>query len=321
MPDMNTLPPLNALKAFAAAGKHLNLTAAAKELYVTPSALSHQIRGLEDLLGVKLFVRTRHGLDLTEAGRLILPGISDAFDQMSKTMALLNPGKESQILTISMLSTFAMRWFIPRLSRFQQQHADIDVRISTSVELVDFDRDDVNCAIRFGAGHWPRLTATRLFTEQLTPVCSPRLATVEKPLDNPRNLEAYTLLHARLRPDDWRIWLNAVGLSDFKAVHEQVYETRNFAIQAAVDGLGVAIVDPSLAAGEIESGRLIQPFRQTLTGENAYYLVYPQSRVTDPSIIALQNWLLEESTEPLAFASDDAILAASNNLKGGVTCP
>jgi len=321
MSRLNVLPPLNALKAFAAAGKHLNLTAAAKELFVTPSALSHQIRGLEDLLDVKLFVRTRHGLDLTDAGRLILPGISDAFDQMSKTMALLKPGKGSHILTVSMLSTFAMRWFIPRLSRFQLQHTNIDVRISTSVELVNFDRDDVDCAIRFGGGHWPGLAATRLFAEQLTPICSPHLASVEKPLSDPRNLASFTLLHARLRPDDWRIWLNAVGLSDFKVQHEQVYETRNFAIQAAVDGLGVAVVDPSLVTGEIESGRLIQPFRKTLTGENAYYQVYPQSKASDTSIVALQNWLLDESTEPLAFDADDAILATLNDSKGGEPCP
>lgn len=321
MSDLNALPPLNALKAFAAAGKHLNLKAAAKELFVTPSALSHQIRGLEYLLAIKLFTRTRHGLELTEAGRLIMPGINDAFDQLSKTMMLLKSGKDSQTLTISMLSTFAMRWFIPRLSRFQQQHTNINVRISTSVELVDFNRDDVSCAIRFGAGHWPGLIAIRLFAEQLTPVCSPHLISAEKPLSDPRNLKSFTLLHARLRPDDWRIWLNAVGVNDFKAQYEQVYETRNFAIQAAVDGLGVAIVDPSLAAGEIESGRLIQPFTQTLTGENAYYLVYPQSRVTEPPIIALQSWLERELTEPLAFDADDAILAALNGSKGGEPCP
>ena len=321
MAKINTLPPLNALKAFAAAGKHLNLTAAAKELFVTPSALSHQIRGLEDVLGIKLFIRTRHGLELTDAGCQILPGISEAFDQLSRTLALLKPGKDNHTLTVSMLSTFAMRWLIPRLSRFQQLHTNIDVRISTSVELVSFDSNDVDCAIRFGAGHWPGLTATRLFTEQLTPVCSPSLITAEKQLSKPRNLESFTLLHARLRPDDWRIWLNAVGLSDFKAAHGQVYETRNFAIQAAVDGLGVAIIDPSLAAGELKSGRLIQPFKQTLTGENAYYLVYPQSKATEPSIITLQDWLLDESTEPLAFDADDAILAPLNDSKGGTPCP
>jgi LysR family glycine cleavage system transcriptional activator len=297
MSDLSSLPPLNALKAFTATGRHLNLTAAAKELFVTPSALSHQVRGLEELLGIKLFVRSRRGLRLTNAGRLILPGLNDAFDHISKTMALLKTGKDGRTLTISMLSTFAMRWFIPRLSRFQQQYTDIDVRISTSVDLVNFNRDDVDCAIRFGAGHWPGLTATRLFTEQLAPVCSPMLATTEKPLDNPCDLESHTLLHARLRPDDWRIWLNAVGLSNFKVMNEQVYETRNFAIQAALDGLGVAVIDPSLAAGEIQSGRLIQPFRQTLTGENAYYLVYPQSREADPSIIALHGWLLDESAK------------------------
>lgn len=295
MPDRDRLPSLNALRAFAAAGRHLNLKAAARELHVTPSALSHQIRALEETLETRLFERSRHGLILTAAGQTILPDITAAFEQIADSLSRLRKTADSHTLTVSMLSTFAMRWFIPRLARFQQLHPEISIHISTCVEPVRFAGGDIDCAIRFGAGHWPDLTAIRLFAEQLTPVCSPTLATPERPLDSPSDLAAHTLLQARLRPDDWRIWLSAVGMVGFKAAHEQVYETRNFAIQAAMDGLGVAVIDPSLVAGEIRAGRLVQPFARTLTGENAYYLVYPERLQGDARIDALQSWLLEEA--------------------------
>lgn len=298
MSDVGRLPSLNALRAFVVAGRHLNLNAAARELHVTPSALSHQIRALEESLDIRLFERTRQGLALTRAGQTILPGITAAFEQLADTMGQLERTTDRQTLTISMLSTFAMRWFIPRLARFQQLQPEINVRISTSVNPVNFEREDMDCAIRFGAGHWPGLSATRLFTEQLAPVCSPALATPERPLNSAADLAAHTLLHSRLRPDDWRIWLSAAGVADLKPTHEQVYETRNFAIQAAVDGLGVAIIDPSLAAGDIRAGRLVQPFTRILTGENAYYLVYPKRLAADARIVALQAWLLDEAAEP-----------------------
>jgi len=297
MSDLARLPSLNALRAFVVAGRHLNLNSAAKELFVTPSALSHQIRALEEALGTPLFKRTRQGLALTAAGQAILPGLTAAFEQMTDAMAQLRKRPDSQVLTISMLSTFAMRWFIPRLARFQQLQPEINVRISTSVELVNFEREDIDCAIRFGAGQWPNLTAIRLFTEKLAPVCSPTLAIAERPLASPADLAGQTLLHARLRPDDWRIWLSSVGLADLRPAYEQTYETRNFAIQAAVDGLGVAIIDPSLAAGDIRAGRLVQPFAQTLTGENAYYLVYPERLAGDARIAALEAWLLDEAAK------------------------
>ena len=297
MSELKALPPLNALRAFAAVGRHLNLAAAAAELHVTPSALSHQIRTLEERLGVALFVREARGLALSEAGRTILPGVTESFALLSQTLQLLRPEEDEHELHISMLSTFAMRWFIPRLSRFQQAHPETEVRIATSVSMVDFAREDFDCAIRFGDGHWEGLNADLLFPEQLVPVCSPNLPTEEKPLGTPADLKHHTLLHAQLRSDDWRLWLHAAGIDDADAEHGPVFETRNFAIQAAIDGLGVAVVDPHLVAEELKSGRLIQPFAELPISRGAYYLVYPDRTAKAERFKAFRAWLLSEAKE------------------------
>ncbi|HKI61577.1 MAG TPA: transcriptional regulator GcvA [Mariprofundaceae bacterium] len=296
-PDISHLPSLNALRAFAAAGKHLNLTAAAAELFVTPSALSHQIRSLEESLGQKLFIRSRSGLELTRAGKILLPALLSAFQQISSALSEVTPQRQPNTVTVSMLSTFAMRWFIPRLFRFQQQHPDIEVRISTSIELVDFGHDDFDCAIRSGLGSWPGTRSIRLFSERFTAVCSPSLPTREAPLDRPEDLARHTLLHAKLRPDDWRIWLHAAHLGKLTAAHEQTFETRNFAIAAAIRGLGVAIVDPLLVEEELKDGRLIQPFPQTMATESAYFYVWPERREEKPSAAIFRHWLLGEAAE------------------------
>ena len=264
-------PSLNALRAFVAAGRCGNLKDAADELFVTPSALSHQIKNLEESLDVLLFKRTKAGLTLTHAGELIYADLANAFEQIHHTLAKLNDQEDKTVLNISMLSTFAMRWFIPRLATFQKTHPEIEVRISTSVNQVDFSRENMDCAIRSGRGSWPGLHAEYLFAETFTPVCSPSLA---KSLKKPDALKKHTLLHARLRPDDWHVWLGAVGATNIKPQHEQVFETRNFAIQAAADGMGVAIVDPSFVAKEIRDGKLVIPFPQTLADKSAYYLVF-----------------------------------------------
>lgn len=287
------LPSLNALRAFVAVAKHGNLKEAASELFVTASALSHQIRNLEETLATPLFHRSKAGLSLTEKGEFIYTGVADGFGQIQKTLEKLDEQKDKELLNISMLSTFAMRWFIPRLSDFQHKHPDIEIRISTSVTQVDFEREDMDCAIRSGRGEWPGLHAEYLFAETFTPVCAPELA---QSLKQTKDLTNHTLLHARLRPDDWHVWLGAVGASDLKPAHEQTFETRNFAIQAAVDGVGVAIIDPSLVAEEIRTGRLVIPFPQTLADESAYYLVYPIKDRSLPHIQQFQAWLLQQVT-------------------------
>jgi LysR family glycine cleavage system transcriptional activator len=287
-------PSLNALRAFAVAGARLNLRAAAAELFVTPSALSHQIRNLEQQLDIKLFIRGRQGLTLTATGKVLHPQVSAAFAQLSEAVHSIKPQHHSGAITVSMLSTFAMRWFIPRLYRFQQKHPDIKVRISTSIELVDFEQEDVDCAIRSGQGAWPGTHALRLLDEQFTPVCSPSLPTGDAPLNQPSDLAGHTLLHSRLRPGDWQAWLNAEGLADLQPRQDQEFETRNFAIAAAIRGLGVAIIDPLLVQEELKDKRLIQPFTHTLPTTSAYYLVWPATRRESEELAAFRTWLIKE---------------------------
>ena len=281
------LPSYNALRAFVAIGKHGNLKDAAAELFVTPSALSHQIKNLEAILDKALFARSKSGLSLTDDAHAMHEELSHAFSLIQQSVQKLAQQPQHNVLNISMLSTFAMRWFIPRLSSFQKQHPDIEVRISTSIHEVNFAREDMDCAIRSGHGDWQGLHAEYLFTETFTPVCNPNMA---EALSSPQDLAKFTLLHARLRPDDWQVWLKALNFN-LQPAHEQTFETRNFAVQAAVDGVGIAIVDPSLVAEDIKAGRLVTPFPQTMADKNAYYLVYPESS-QQPHIQNLQSWLL-----------------------------
>jgi len=295
MPNDSRIPSLNALRAFAVAGAHLNLRAAAAELFVTPSALSHQIRSLEEQLGIKLFVRNPQGLTLTTIGKTLHPQVAAAFTQLNDAVRAIKPQQRPGTITVSMLSTFAMRWFIPRLYRFQQKKPDIKVRISTSIELVNFEQEDVDCAIRSGQGSWPGTHALRLLDEQFTPVCSPSLPTGGTPLNQPSDLAMHTLLHSRLRPEDWQTWLSAEGLADLKPRHDQEFETRNFAIAAAIRGLGVAIIDPLLVQEELKDKRLIQPFAHTLPTTSAYYLVWPTTRGESKELAAFRIWLTREA--------------------------
>ncbi len=294
MPNAFRIPSLNALRAFSVVGAHLNLRAAAAELFVTPSALSHQIRGLEAELGIKLFVRNPRGFALTVSGKALHPQVSSAFAQLGDAVRAIKPRQRPGAITVSMLSTFAMRWFIPRLYRFQKIHPDIKVRISTSIELVDFEQEDVDCAIRSGQGSWAGIHALRLLDEQFTPVCCPSIPTGDTPLNQPSDLARHTLLHSRLRPDDWKAWLDAEGLADLKPRHDQEFETRNFAIAAALRGLGVAIIDPLLVQEELKDKRLIQPFTHTLPTTSAYYLVWPTTRGESKELTAFRTWLMKE---------------------------
>lgn len=288
------LLPLNALKAFEAAGRHLNFTAAAEELSVTLSAISHQIRQLEELLGVPLFHRTKKGLVLSTEGQLILPDVQEGFDHLASALSKLEARRGEGTLTVSMLSTFAMRWFIPRLPRFQEKYPDIEVRITTSIKPADLEREGIDCAIRHGDGDWPGLTATRLFSESLVPVAHPKLAVQ---LKTPADLKGQKLLHSQNRRDDWRIWLSAAGIKD-KAIDPTIgpiFETRSYAIQAAVQGMGVAVMDPELVAEEIAAGRLVTLFDTTpLPLTNGYWFVCLQHMADAPRIKAMRDWLVED---------------------------
>jgi LysR family glycine cleavage system transcriptional activator len=304
MSTSRRLAPLNALKAFEAAGRHLSFTAAADELCVTLSAVSHQIRQLEEHLGVPLFHRTRKGLVLSAEGQLILPDLREGFDRIGAALARLDTRREEGVLTVSMLSTFAMRWFIPRLARFQEKHPAIEVRISTSVNWIDLEREGVDCAIRFGRGDWSGLACHKLFDEVLQPVCTPALAAQ---LSRPQDLAEARLLHAQLRREDWKLWLTAAGLDGIDASKGPVFETRAFVIQAALQGLGIACLDPALVADEVAAGRLVRPFDLKIPIEGAYWFVCPDHLATAPRLTVFRDWLLAEAAGPPAEAPTPAI--------------
>src|SRR6201999_855047 len=207
------LPSLNGLRAFEAAARHLSFTQAASELNVTQTAISHQIRRLEEELGLRLFVRKNRALALTPQARDYLPGVRAAFNDLRLATDRLLRKEDDKVLTVSTLAALAAKWLLPRLAAFQESHPGIDVRITTSTSLVDFRIGDVDAAIRYGRGHWEGLRADWLMADELFPVCSPALLKGSRPLKSPQDLAQHTLLHSSGGyDDDWRLWLTAAGL-------------------------------------------------------------------------------------------------------------
>ena len=207
-----TLPPLNGLRAFEAAARHMSFTDAADELSVTQAAISHQVRGLEQRLGLKLFVRRNRSLLLSEAGQAYLPAVRAAFDQLNEATEKLLQKDRGGHLTVTTTASFATKWLVPRLGGFQRANPEIDVRISTGTGLIDFSREDVDIGIRYGRGQWPGLIAERLVGEDVMPVCAPSLVKGPNPLKKPADLKRFTLLHIGSFPDDWQVWLTAAGI-------------------------------------------------------------------------------------------------------------
>ncbi len=286
------LPSLNGLRAFEAAARHLSFTNAAQELNVTQTAISHQIRRLEEELGIKLFIRQSRALALTPEATEYLPGIRAAFqDLRTATDRLLRKDGDDRVVTISTLTSLAVKWLLPRLSSFQEQHPEIDVRITTSTELVDFRTSNVDAAIRYGQGQWPGLNAEWLMAEHLFPVCSPKLLTGERALRRPEDLEHATLLHTSSTIDDWRLWFTAAGLpAHLSQKRGLTFDLAFMTIQAAIDGLGVAMGHTAYVADDVANGRLVVPFNVTMPSAG-YYFVTPQHRPTTPKLKTFHSWL------------------------------
>ena len=291
---MNTrLPSLNGLRAFEAAARHMSFTLAAAELNVTQTAISHQIRRLEEELGVRLFARQNRSLELTPEAREYLPGIRAAFNDLRFATDRLKRKDNDRVLTVSTLASLAAKWLLPRLSSFQQAHPGIDVRITTSTSLVDFGRDDVDAAIRYGCGHWPGVRAQWLMADELFPVCSPALLKGDKPLRCPEDLANHTLLHTSGYDDDWRLWLTAAGLpSNISKQPGLSFDLSFMTVQAAIDGIGVAMGRTSYVEGDIAKGRLIVPFKIALPSDAGFYLVSPEARAESAKLSAFRQWLL-----------------------------
>jgi len=285
---------MSALRAFEMTARHQSVQRAAEALRVTPSAVSHRLRALEAALGVTLLRHVNRRLVLTEAGQILLPGLSDGFQRIEAALTALDAQSQTGVLTVSMLSTFAVRWFIPRLPRFQKAHAEVEVHVSTGMRYVDLLREGIDAAIRYGDGRWPGLRCERLMGETMLPVCSPALLRTGPPLARPADLARQTLLLSEARPDDWRYWLADAGVPDLRGAHSMVFETTAFALEAALTGAGVAIVAHELVAEALAQGRLVAPFDQFYRRPGAYFLVCAEARANEPKIAALRSWLLTE---------------------------
>lgn len=290
------LPPLNALRTFEAAATHLSFTRAARELFVTQAAVSHQIKALEERLGVKLFNRRGRALTLTEPAQRFLPAVRDSFDRLSAATDELLQTNTAGALNVTTLNSFAALWLVPRLARFQARHPDIAVRIHAADEVVDLHRQDYDLAIRYGAGKWPDLHAEKLFNDNSYPVCSPALLEGPHPLRVPQDLRHFTLLHEEKIDISWAQWLRAAGVSDVDATRGPAFSHANMVIQAAINGQGVALGRNPLIADELAAGRLVRPLRLSLSGSYAHYLVYPEIAGGSPKVTAFRSWLFEEAT-------------------------
>jgi LysR family transcriptional regulator, glycine cleavage system transcriptional activator len=289
------LPSLNGLRAFEAAARHLSFTQAASELNVTQTAISHQIRRLEEELGIRLFIRKNRALALTPQARDYLPGVRAAFNDLRLATDRLLRKDDDNVLTISTLASLAAKWLLPRLSTFQETHPGIDVRITTSTGLVDFRNGDVDAAIRYGRGHWPGVRADWLMADELFPVCSPSLLKGDRPLKCPQDLAHHTLLHTSSGyEDDWRLWLTAAGLpADISskpttATFDLIFMT----VQAAIDGIGVAMGRTSYVQDDVAKGRLVVPFKIALPADAGFYLVSPEGAAEPPKLAAFRKWLM-----------------------------
>ncbi|MCR9219541.1 MAG: transcriptional regulator GcvA [Alphaproteobacteria bacterium] len=289
------LPPLKPLPAFEAAARTLSFTQAAEELNVTQAAISHQIKALEEALGAPLFRRLNRALRLTEEGEAFLIPVRRALEGLADAAERVRQPQKAGALTVSVLPSFASTWLVPRLARFRQREPEIDIRLSADYELADFDRDDIDAAIRWGKGDYPGLSAERFMTEELFPVCSPALATEgPHPLKTPADLKHHTLLHDDVLTD-WRVWLLAAGVDDVDPSRGPSFNYSDLVLQAAIAGQGVALGRSSLAHDALARGQLVRPFDVSLPGDYAYYFVCPDYAVDRPRVKAFRDWLFEEA--------------------------
>lgn len=288
------LPSLNALKAFEAAARHQSFTKAADELSVTQGAVSHQVKALELDLGIRLFDRDRQKLNITRAGRTYLDVVRDAFDQIALGTEDLRNQSGAGTLTVSTSPDFAAKWLVNRLGRFAETHPEIDLRISATMHHVDFAREDVDFAVRHGDGNWTGLDVVRLCSEELFPVCSPKLLSGHNRLRAPSDLLKFPLLHLDDRKD-WSEWLEVAGVAKTALSHGPVLNRASMIIDAAVDGQGVALARTTLAAWDLINGRLVRPFAAALRLSKSYWIVCPKATSSLPKITAFRDWLLAEA--------------------------
>ena len=299
-PLAKSLPPLNALRSFETVARHLSFTKAAIELHVTPAALSHQLRTLEDHLGIALFHRRARSIELTPAGRLLYPGVHGGFDQIRAAVERVSRAETNRVLVISAGPGFTAKWLAPRLYRFVEAYPDIDARISAGSLPIDIAAADVDIAIRVSTGDHPGLHVERLMEERILPLCSPRLLEGENGIRSPQDLSRFPLIHIDLPPPapqgaTWSYWFEQAGITGIDADRGLRFNVVDHAHDAAIAGAGVVMAHKVIASYDIAAGRLVAPFGPELPmfGRH-YHLLCTKGQESSPKIRAFRDWMFDE---------------------------
>jgi LysR family glycine cleavage system transcriptional activator len=295
---MAPFPPLKAVRYFESAARHLSFSKAAEELNVTHSAISHQIKALEEWIGQPLFERTGRALRLTEAGRQFLPPVRSAFRQLTEAAEDLRQANRGGPLTVSVLPSLASKWLVPRLFDFRSKHPEIEVRISATDRVEQIGQGGIDIAVRYGRGRWPGVEAELLLQDDLFPICSPALLQGDVQLKQPSDLQHFNLLNdstwEAARFDFWHQWLAQAGVTGLELKGGFSFNYSNLLVQAAIDGLGIALGNTLLAGDDLKAGRLVKPFDITISLDTAYYIVYVRDALKRAKIRAFRDWLVDQ---------------------------
>lgn len=303
-----SLPSLNAIRTFEVAARHLSFSAAAAELNVTQSAISRQVIGLEHFLGFELFHRQRYSLELTERGKQYAAILTDVFQRIHQATDSLLDEERPTTLNVNVLPTFGMKWLVPRLNRFYTAYPGIDVRMVTSVRPVDFKAETVDVAIRIApirtsgkksmptdfdmTNDWANVKSSPLITEVLLVVCSPKLLSGDRPLQQPSDLLGHNLLHTR--KNAWSYWFDMMGIDDIAPKGAAAFEHYFVAIQAAIDGKGIALIPKIFIESELKAGTLVSPFEGTELIGGSYHLLTQESAWNSPAVKHFRSWFMDE---------------------------
>jgi LysR family glycine cleavage system transcriptional activator len=299
---MRKFPSINHLRSFQVIGRHLNMVRAAEELHLSSSTLSYQMHMLEEQLGVKLFIRTSRGLVFTPRGEKVYKEVDETLQKLTDSLRRLTAIDSDAPLVVTSLPTFASRWLLPRFATLQAMVKSVELRVSTAE--VNFSRDHVDCAILYGDGNWPNLSVKFLRDEHLVLVCAPGVVSDKRPLQRHDDLRHHTLLSARRWPHDWDYWVGEDGADALQGTGRLMLESRNLVIEAALNGLGVALVDPVMVQRELQCGQLIQVMSKHMKGRGSYHFAYPHCDPVPERIQLTYQWLIDEiSRDALAGES------------------
>lgn len=291
---MRRLPPFAALRSFEAAARHNNFKLAAEDVCLSASAISHQVRSLEEYLGIQLFHREKGKPILTRTGAVYLESIKEIFDNLeSATNAVTQRGKRSS-LTLNLLHSLASCWLLSLLPKLKIRHPGLDIKLLSATGPVEFSSDDIDAAIRYGDGSWLGLHSDFLMEDELLLVCSPEVAKSLPAIGKLEQLAEQTLIHCSLSPDEWKDWLNAAGNDSFTSSHWLDLDSRGLVLEAASSGLGIAIGRMPYVSEYLKTGRLVEPYYTRVKTGKGYYLVYPEHHANFDNVVNLRQWLLEE---------------------------